>query len=71
MNKSSIIIWAVTLVAIVATFTAKAVIAKYDYARGVNDAMRDAIANGVAIEFILPNGEHGVRWIETHKIGYE
>lgn len=71
MNKSSIIIWAVTLVAIVVTFTAKAVIAKYDYRRGVQDTMEEAYECGVAVEFVKPNGEIGLRWIETHKLGYE
>lgn len=71
MNKTSIIIWAVTLVAIVATFTAKAIIAKYDYQRGVNDTVREAYEMGLVEPVTLPNGTQGFRWIETHKLGYE
>jgi hypothetical protein len=71
MNKTSIVIWAVTLVAIVATFTAKAVIAKYDYQRGVNDTIREAYEMGLVETVVLPNGAKGFRWIETHKLGYE
>jgi len=57
MNKMSIVIWAVTLVAIVATFTAKAVIVKYDYERGYNDAMKEACDYGLAEK--LTHSEHG------------
>lgn len=71
MNKSSIIIWATTLIAIITTFSAKAVIAKYDYRRGVEDTLIDAYRNGVAEKFVTPDGVTGLRWIETHKLGYE
>ena len=50
-NKTSIIIWGMTLVAIVATFTAKAVIAKYDYETGYNAAMKEAVDFGLAEKF--------------------
>lgn len=71
MNKSSFIIWVSTIVAIAITFSAKAVIAKYDYQRGVEDTMRDAYENGVAIEYVTADNQVGLRWIETHKLGYE
>jgi hypothetical protein len=41
------------------------------YSAGVEATMQEAFENGLAQEFVLKDNAVGLRWIETHKLGYE
>jgi hypothetical protein len=41
------------------------------YARGVDDTMQEALENGVAQKELTAENQIVIRWIETHKLGYE
>ncbi len=71
MKLGSVIIWAVTLIAIVITLSTQAYITKHDYASGYNAAIQEAYANGLMETVQLSDGTTVLRWIETHKLGYE
>jgi hypothetical protein len=41
------------------------------YHRGVDDTMQEAFENGLAQKELTPENQVVLRWIETHKLGYE
>lgn len=41
------------------------------YARGVDDTLQEAFENGVAQKELTKENDIVIRWIETHKLGYE